>query len=94
MIDSLLLISDSELETTLDKSQLSLQQNITTTNYKDSIYNNSNYKLTEPSNIGIYIFDNSLFNRTLSNIDFSKKREVLIKCLTCNFTKITILKGF
>jgi len=93
---SIYIESDQETIPNDSQSQPSQQNQelLTTTTYKNSIYNNSNYKLSEAPNTGIYIFDNGLFERTLLNINFNKEREVLIKCKTCSFIKTTTFKGF
>jgi hypothetical protein len=100
MDSSLIIRSDSDSEvtniiqdTSTDIQSQSQSQNQSQT-YKDSPYNNSNFKLEEPPNIGIYIFDNGLFIRMLLNIDYTKEREMLIKCSQCSYNKITIIKGF
>src|SRR6266566_1064800 len=93
-MDSLFIIrSDSESETTNiipDSSTDTTSQNL----IQNSLYNSPDYKLDEPSNIGIYIFDNGLFIRTLLNIDCNKDREILINCTTYTYKKVTTIKGF
>src|SRR6187399_3574182 len=63
-------------------------------NYKDSIYNNPQYKLESNEDSSIYIFKNGLFTRSVLNIDVNKEREILISCTTCSYKKITTIKGF
>jgi len=63
-------------------------------NYKDSIYNNPQYKLESNEDSNIYIFKNGLFTRSVLNIDVNKEREILISCTTCSYKKITTIKGF
>jgi len=96
-MDSSLIIrsdSDSEVTNIIPDTSTNTQSQSQSQTYKDSPYNNSNFKLDEPPNIGIYIFDNGLFIRTLLNIDYTKEREILIKCFQCSYNKITIIKGF
>jgi len=62
--------------------------------YKDSIYNNPQYKLESNEDSTIYIFKNGLFSRSLLNIDINKEREILISCTICSYSKITTIKGF
>jgi len=96
-MDSSLIIrsdSDSEVTNIIPDTSTNTQSQSHSQTYKDSPYNNSDFKLDEPSNIGIYIFDNGLFIRTLLNIDYTKEREILIKCSQCSYNKITIIEGF
>ena len=91
-MDSLSIInSDSESINTYNTQTEASSSNITSIN---SDYNDSNYKLKEPPKTGIYIFDNGLYTRTLQPVDFTKERQILIKCALCNFNKITTIKGF
>ena len=86
-MDSLFIIrSDSESEATniiLDSSTDTTSQNL----IQNSSYNSLDYKFDEPPNIGIYIFDNGLFIRTLLNIDCNKNREMFINCTTYTYLK-------
>jgi hypothetical protein len=93
MDSSFITRSDSESEATNiipDSSADTTSQNL----IKNSPYNSPDYKLDEPPNIGIYIFDNGLFTRTLLNIDYNKDREILINCTICTYKKVTTIKGF
>ncbi len=86
MDSSFIIRSDSESEATNiipDSSTDTTSQNL----IQNSPYNYPDYKLDEPPNIGIYIFDNGLLTRTLLNIEYNKNREMLINCTTCTYKK-------
>ena len=93
MDSSFIIRSDSESEATniIPNSSTDItNQNL----IQNSPYNSPDYKFDEPPNIGIYIFDNSLFTRTLLNIDCNKNWEMLINCTTYIYKKVTTIKGF
>ena len=62
-------------------------------NYKDSIYNNPQYKLESNEDSNIYIFKNGLFTRSLLNIDVNKEWKIRMSCTTCSYKKIVKAGG-
>jgi hypothetical protein len=92
MDSSIIIHSDSET-TNLNSPIESAINTSQHDRYKDSPYNQPDFKLPT-EDIGIYIFDNGLFTRTLLNIDYNKDREMLIQCTTCFYNKTVSVKRF